>query len=245
MKHRFIIYDFLASYPLLLLFVVVIFIVLSFFSGFFLSDKVALFFVDDKALYLAYQKKQLENEQLLRENYQYKSERHIQQQSIYLLKQQILALNEKIDTLDKELKFYKGVVVDSRNTTGIYFQHVSLVRAMEIPEFIARKYPHKQVYVYSLTLVNKMKTKRYRRGKINFELISDDEQQISDFLLLDLNFNKKNLLKIRFQYFGKFDGYLLLDKKYQLDRVVVAYEDSLNKKIKIRTHIENINQVSL
>ncbi len=216
---------------ILVVIVLCVFLLASFFMGYFFSqqDFWSHFFNGSTLIEV---NKELANDKarLIEEKAQLALELDINQKSAILLKQHFERYSRSISKLKNELRFYKGIIDTANDDLGVSFQNIWIKSAnTRFKKLLKDKKQDAQLYdmvKFSITIVNKMSSKKYHRGRIKIELFDEQDKKLSAWELLDEKAKPLTKLKVRFRYFQKKEGFLLISKKISVSKIKVSFFDA-------------------
>jgi len=153
----------------------------------------------------------------------------LDQQSYQLVQLNFTKDKQRITELEKELAFYKGLVLPDKKRQTVYLQSLDITPAQE------------NLYHYQFIIARNIKSKINARGKVKILIKGKKEKEEVEFTLLSLEVNNKgkkktknSFFKYGFKYFQKFDGIIRLPEGVNPQVVNIIIEPKNNKsKIKL------------
>lgn len=134
----------------------------------------------------------------------------IDQRASLDVRDEFSALQDKVQTLRKELAFYRGIVSPSDNKAGLKIQRFDLR-----PGVLAGR------YTYKLTLTQVKRNDRFVQGVIEMDVegLQDGESKVLSFT--GLRVDNGDVLKFKFRYFQDFEGEIQLPTSFDAQRVTI------------------------
>jgi len=163
------------------------------------------------------------------------SDLQLERKTNALLKEKLTKYNTKITQLKSEISIYQGVINDSDENIGIYFQRISIKLADKKEQNLYNKKENKSLFKFSITLAKKNKSKTQQKGNIKLAIFDKDGNQNNKFDLLDVKGNSVKKLHVQFQNLIIKEGFFLLDKQSvdskkeekNIGNIKVSYIDSI------------------
>jgi hypothetical protein len=124
------------------------------------------------------------------------------------VRNEFAALQEKVQSLRKDLAFYRGIVSPADNKAGLNIQRFELQ-----PGSLAGRYN------YKLMLTQVKRNDRYVQGviEIDVEGLQDGSSKVLSFA--GLRVDKGDALTFKFRYFQDFEGQIELPPKFEPQRL--------------------------
>ena len=129
----------------------------------------------------------------------------------------IKSLQKRIDELNEEIGFYKGVMTPGMENEGLQIQRLDL--KSNTPGKVK----------YSLVLTQVANRHRYVQGGVEISLLGQDNGREKEFALSELDQEKRNLMKFRFKYFQNITGEFVLPEGFEPREVLIVAKPSGSK----------------
>lgn len=153
----------------------------------------------------------------------------LEQESCQLLKSAMNKDQRKIAELEKELKFYKGIVSPEKTKKSIYLQSLEIkpLRVTNTTNVSAEK--HKNQYQFKFIVAQKVKKRNYTKGHIKVFIAGRQSNKpiklsLISLLVDDPKAKKDKVFKFSFKYFQEFNGIMTLPEGMIPESVEVVIE---------------------
>ncbi len=126
------------------------------------------------------------------------------------MNQVIAGLESHINTLERELSFYRSIMAPELDTIGLQISNLSM-HALEVPGH----------YQFQLALIQAKKHHVFLKGRFEMTILGSLDGKDVEYTLLELSDMTEKKLKFQFKYFQHFKGQLTLPEGFKPKTVKV------------------------
>gem|GEM_PF-5805652 len=160
------------------------------------------------------------------------------------LQLEIKQLQQKMGDMNADLVLYKSIIDPESEDLGVDVHKIQLLHYVgELPENFKFEPENQSLYVLKLTLINYAVNKSFMKGLAGIKILDKQDKENEHFTILDERFApvKSNKIKIGFKYYQQFNGYVLIDKQFDMRSVSLSVKESRNKFEPVELDLE-VNQ---
>ncbi len=130
----------------------------------------------------------------------------------------ITALKQTIDSMDKELSFYRGIMAPEKDIKGLHVSDFTLKEALG-----------DRSYDFQLALTQVKKHDVFLKGQVSMQVTGQKDQQSVQYNFKDISELKNKDLGFTFKYFQHIKGQITLPEGFKPQTIIVTATTSGRK----------------
>jgi hypothetical protein len=142
----------------------------------------------------------------------------VDRQAAQAVRDELGVLQEELQTAREEIKFYRGIVSPADGKQGLRIHNFTLSRGLQDGE-----------YQYDLVLTQLQRNDRYVSGRVSWNIIGKQDDEVSELGLADVTQAETDYLEFRFRYFQHLTGRITLPEGFLPHKVELRVKASGKK----------------